>query len=101
MSVPRKYGLLRAIATVLKVLGVIALLLGLVGMVWVLATGNSGAALDALGTASLPSWIRTTGAALLPLIGLVWFIQLFAFGSILSLLINIEENTRALALPQD
>jgi hypothetical protein len=34
-----------------------------------------------------------------PIFGIVWFVQLFAFGSILSLLIDIEANTSALAKP--
>jgi hypothetical protein len=99
MSVPRKYGLLRAIATMLKVLGVVALVLGLVGMILVLVNGSGGPVDSTLATLGIPAWLTTAGAIAFPVIGLIWFVQLFAFGSILSLLIEIEENTRALALP--
>jgi hypothetical protein len=37
-----------------------------------------------------------------PIVALVVFVQLYAFGSILSLLVKIEENTRAmLQLPPE
>lgn len=97
MKVSRKYGLLRFIATLLKILGVLALALGLLGMVLVLAGGSA----NTLSELGMPAWLTALGALALPLVGLIWFVQLFAFGSILSLLISIEENTRALTLPAE
>lgn len=99
MSVPRRYGLLRAVAAVLKVLGVLALLLGLAGMVFSLVNGSAPADAGAAAAFGIPAWLPVAGAIVFPLVGLIWFVQLYAFGSILSLLIDIEENTRALATP--
>jgi hypothetical protein len=41
--------------------------------------------------------LASLAAIILPVTGIVWFVQLFAIGSILSLLVDIEENTRLLA----
>ncbi len=93
MNVPRKYGLLRVIAFILKLLAWVVLVGALIGTI-VLLTGLGGA------TASDNEIIRSLTAAgviATPLLGVIWFIQLFAFGSILSLLVAVEENTRALA----
>lgn len=95
MSVPQKYGLLRVIAFILKLLAWVVLVAGLVGLIVLLiAFAASGG--------SQPAWMRAVAAAGLlavPIAAIVWFVQLFAFGSIISLLIDIEENTRALAAP--
>lgn len=89
MNASRKYGLLRAIAFVLKVLAWIVLAVGLIGMlVSLVRTGSP----DPLGRA-----LASLAAIILPITGIVWFVQLFAIGSILSLLVDIEENTRLLA----
>lgn len=93
MNVSRKYGLLRAIAFILKLLAWVVLAAALIGTIVLLTNiGGSTAAdnqlLRALGSA---------GVVATPLLGVIWFIQLFAFGSILSLLVDVEENTRALA----
>ncbi len=45
----------------------------------------------------MPAWLPGAGSVGVPLLCVVWLVQLFVFGSILSLLIDIEENTRALA----
>jgi len=90
MNVPRKYGLVRAIAVLLKLLAVVVLILGIVGLV---ASLNFG------GQLALPQWISVGGAVALPLIALLTAMQLYAFGSILSLLVRLEENTRAMTQP--
>ena len=87
MDVPRKYGLVRAIAALLKVLAVIVLILGIVALVGSLQLGNQP---------GLPNWVSVGGAIAAPLIALLTFFQLYAFGSILSLLVKIEEHTRAM-----
>ncbi len=87
MDVPRKYGLVRAIAAFLKVLAVIILILGIVAVVGSLQWGKQFA---------LPQWITLGGAVAAPLIALLTFLQLYAFGSILSLLVKIEEHTRSM-----
>jgi hypothetical protein len=93
VDVPRKYGLLRLIAFILKLFGWLVLLAGIAG-------GVAALALIAR-TTSVPTdavqILRMGGIVLSPILGVVWFVQLFAFGSILSLLVDIEESTRALA----
>ena len=89
MNVPRKYPLLRVIALVLKVLAWIVLAAGLIGMIGLLVAG-SGLPSDQQSLRPL----ATAGALTIPLVAILWFVELFAFGSILSLLIDIEENTR-------
>jgi len=86
MNASQKYGLVRAIAFILKLLAWLALIAGVLGAI-VSGTAFSGA-LQAL---------RPLGVIVGPVLGIVWFVQLFAFGSILSLLVDIEENTRQLS----
>lgn len=94
MSVPRKYPVIRAIALVLKILAWVALALGLLAaIVAVTATSNMSPAM-----ATIAGFVRSVGLIVGPLVGIIWFVQLYAFGSVLSLLVEIEENTRALAL---
>ena len=92
MNVLRKYGLVRAIAIVLKVIAIIVLLIGIAALVASLIFGNQLA---------LPSWMTLGGAVAAPLAALLIFVQLYAFGSILSLLVKIEENTRAMIPPRE
>lgn len=89
MSVTKKYGILRVIALILKILAWVALGAGVIGMFVV--TSNAGKLPDAMRP------LATFGTFGSLLIGIVWFVQLFAFGSVLSLLIDIEESTRELA----
>jgi hypothetical protein len=94
MNVPHKYGLLRGIAFVLKLLGWIVLIAGLFGSVslfMIAVVNRAGAA------ALLPAAVGAAGVGVVALLGIIWFVQLYAFGSILSLLVDIEENTRAMA----
>lgn len=86
MNVPRKYGLLRVVALILKILAWVVLGAGVVGAIVALTSLRS----------LLPQ-LAGVGAAGVLFACVMWFIQLFAFGSILSLLMDIEENTRALA----
>lgn len=92
MSVQRKYGLLRAIAFILKLLAWLVLLAGIVGGFAGLLGGGAFAR-----NVNLPVALPIIGSAVLMFACVIWFVQLFAFGSILSLLIDIEENTRAIA----
>lgn len=87
MNASQKYGLVRAIAFILKLLAWLALLAGVVAAI---VSGNAGNAPGALKVLS------SLGLIIGPVVGIVWFVQLFAFGSILSLLVDIEENTRQL-----
>jgi hypothetical protein len=87
MNVPRKYALVRVIAAVLKIVAVIILILGIAALVGGITMGNQ---------LRLPQWLTLGGAVAAPIIALVTFVQLYAFGAILSLLVKIEENTRAM-----
>jgi len=89
MSVPQKYGILRVIALILKVLAWVVLAAGIIGMIVVLL--NAGNTPDVLRP------LLSASAFAIPVIAIIWFVQLFAFGSVLSLLIEIEENTRGMA----
>lgn len=90
MDVPHKYRVVWVIALVLKILACLALAAGLVVAI-LAAFGGGGSA------APIVNVLRSLGLVIGPLVGIVWFIQLFALGSILSLLVDIEENTRALS----
>ena len=88
----RRYRLLRVIATVLKVVAVVVLIAGIVGVVAGLgAAGGMTAEMGVLKS------LLTAGSWLLPVLAVVWFVQLYAFGSIISLLVDIEETTRTMA----
>jgi hypothetical protein len=94
MNVPRKYPVLRVIALILKILAWVVLAAGFIGMIALLSSGSR-----------LPSDLQvlrpltTAGAFIVPMIGILKFVLLFGFGSILSLLVDIEEKTRAMASP--
>jgi hypothetical protein len=92
MNVPRKYSVLRVIAFVLKVLAWVVLAAGIIGMIALLSAG-SGLSSDL----QVLRPLTTAGALTAPLVGIWWFVLLFGFGSILSLLIDIEEKTREIA----
>ncbi len=85
-----KYGLLRTIARVLKIIAWIVLAVGLIAAI--VALTSMGGSADTL-TRALNGVLAVVG----PLMGIIWFLQLFALGSVISLLIDIEENTRLLA----
>lgn len=94
MNIARKYRLLRVVAFVLKLLAWLVLIAGILALVAVLA------AIVIAGHQWLGEWrvAAIAGALMLSLAAVVWFVQLFSFGSILSLLIDVEENTRAMAV---
>jgi hypothetical protein len=92
MNVTRRYGLLRVIATILKVLAWVILIAGIVGVV-----AGLGAAGGMTAEMGVLKGLLTAGSWALPVLAIVWFVQLYAFGSIIALLIDIEENTRLMA----
>jgi hypothetical protein len=84
MEVPAKYGIVRAVAFILKLLAWIVLILGIGG--GLLAMFNLGSGLGAF---------AGLGGVLT---GVLWFLLLYAVGSILSVLVDIEQETRSLAI---
>ncbi len=91
MKVARKYGLVRAIAFILKLLAWLLLLLFIAGAIF------GATLLGRPGYSFLPAWLGTGTAVASLITGILWFVPLYALGSVLSLLLDIEENTRALA----
>ena len=67
-----------------------ALVGGIVSGLGIMFSGGAG-------SNGLIDAMRLGGMVLGPLVGIIWFVQLFALGSVLSLLVDIEENTRSLA----
>jgi len=93
VEAPRRYGLIRVIAFILKLLAWLALLVGVGSAIALLVMPANATG----GASSLLGAIRSFGFASSLLLGALWFVQFYAFGAILSLLLDIEENTRALA----
>jgi len=87
MDVPRKYTGLRFLALLIKIVAWLALILSIVGAFWVWWQGSNVPGLHIAGR----NW---TGMFFLPF-GIYTFIQLYIFGSILSLFTDVEYNTRA------
>lgn len=101
----KRYGILRFIATLWKILAWVVLVLGLLGAVGVLIGGLSDSFLDLMrmGEFGLP---RDFGGPLVGIVGflaflfgaLMQFFGLYAVGEIISVFLSIEENTRATRL---
>lgn len=92
MKVARRYGLVRAIAFVLKLLAWLILVAAIAGAIFgVSLLGKPAQALLS------PALLGTGTVVVALLTGIFWFVPLYAFGSVLSLLLDIEENTRAMA----
>jgi hypothetical protein len=81
MKRSRDFGLLRAIATFLRVLGWIGLVLGIIAAIVVLLLP------------ALPPFLRWVGVFLAVAAALGWFVPMYGFGSVLHLLLDIEQNT--------
>ncbi|MDX9956053.1 MAG: hypothetical protein RBT75_18285 [Anaerolineae bacterium] len=101
----KRYGVLRFISTLWKILAWVVLVLGVLGAIATLVGGLAGGFLDPaiLRQLGLPSDLGGTfvGVAgfLSILIGSVLqFFGLYAVGEIISVFLSIEENTRATRL---
>ena len=93
MAVPNRYRVLWIIAQVLKVLAWIALIGAAVALVVGVPSFLSATARGAPWYEVLPLGMMLG----FPIFGIVWFVQLYAVGSILSLLMDIEQHTRTLS----
>jgi len=87
MNVRRKYTGLRFLALLIKIVAWLILILSIAAAVWFWLNGDQIAGFRAFGK----NW---TGVLLLPF-GIYTFIQLYIIGSLLSLLADVEYNTRA------
>ncbi|MBI4788194.1 MAG: hypothetical protein HY782_14275 [Chloroflexi bacterium] len=99
----KKFGVLRIVATIYKVLGWIVLVIGVLGAcgaVAISAVGTSvigarNAEALGLGTGGLVGGLILGLGAIF--FAILYFLLLYAFGELISLLIALEENTRLTA----
>ncbi|HRW05005.1 MAG: hypothetical protein KDE53_14970 [Caldilineaceae bacterium] len=100
MSVPKRFGVLRLVGTLLKVIAWIVLIFSILGAIGLVLVGNSGIELpleqfiDPALTGSAQGIIA--GIALL-IFGLIYFLIFYASGESLHLQLAVEENTRLTA----
>jgi hypothetical protein len=80
MKTSRDSRLLRGIASLLRVLGWIGLVLGIIVAIALLFTG-------------LPPFLRWVGVFLAVAGAIGWFVPMYGFGSVLHLLLDIEKST--------
>jgi hypothetical protein len=81
MKTSRDFGLLRGIATFLRILGWIGLIVGIIAAIFVLFLP------------ALPAFLRWVGVFLAVAAAIGWFVPTYGFGSVLHLLLDIEKNT--------
>jgi hypothetical protein len=101
MTVPKRFGVLRLIGTLLKILAWIVLVVSVLAAI---GLGIAGGALTQLLGDSLPGGAALAGvgsgivAGIAALIfGLIYFLALYAVGESLHMQLAIEENTRLTA----
>ncbi len=104
MSVPKRFGVLRLVGTLLKVIAWIVLIVSILGAIGLVLVGNSGivdltailplTGLDASAIGQMQGII--IGLALL-ILGLIYFLILYASGESVHLQLAVEENTRLTA----
>jgi hypothetical protein len=97
----KRYGVLRFIGTIYKLFGVIVLIIAIVSSLGLCAGALTGASLFTNAARENP-FLATAGpvgfviSAIVALIyGVTLGMALFAFGDFISLMLSIEENTRA------
>jgi hypothetical protein len=101
MSVPKRFGVLRLVGTLLKVIAWIVLIVSILGAIGLVLVGNSGIIvptdllpLDALALGQVQGIFIGVGLLVL---GLIYFLILYASGESLHLQLALEENTRLTA----
>lgn len=105
MSVPKRFGVLRVMGTLLKVIAWIVLIITILGAIGVIFSSMSGDLLtNLLGSALPPNLLATLGPAGgilagvgLLIGGLIYFLILYASGESIHLQLALEENTRLTA----
>lgn len=81
MNTTKDYGILRGIATFLRILGWIGLALGIIAAIVLLFL-------------SLPAFMKWVGVFVSLAAGIGWFVPMYGLGSVLHLLLDIEKYTR-------
>lgn len=105
MSVPKRFGVLRVMGTLLKVIAWIVLILTILGAIGVIFGSMSGDLLtNVLGGTIPPDLLATLGPAggilagvVVLIAGLIYFLILYASGESIHLQLALEENTRLTA----
>lgn len=101
MSVPKRFGVLRLVGTLLKVIAWIVLIISILGAIGLVLVGNSGFTLPTNGlpldTGVLGQAQGIIGGIGLLIFGLIYFLVLYASGESLHLQLAVEENTRLTA----
>ncbi len=101
----KRYGVLRVVATLWKIIAWIVLVLGILGAIGTLIFGIAGASpqfwrMMGMGPAMREGGIviGIVGFLVGLLVSVIYFLVFFAMGQLITLMIDIEENTRALRI---
>lgn len=105
MSVPKRFGVLRIMGTLLKVMAWIVLIVAILGAIGLgLASTNPDLLTNLLGQLLPPETLAQFGSAggilvgiVLLFAGLIYFLIIYAAGESLHLQLALEENTRLTA----
>jgi hypothetical protein len=102
MTVPRRFGVLRFIGTLLKVIAWIILILSILGAIGVGLTSSQVGQAVAQSNPILSSLFSTPAGGIIVgvitlLFGLIYFLVLYASGESLHMQLAVEENTRLTA----
>jgi hypothetical protein len=96
VEVERRYGALRAISTILILIGWVCLICGFVGAGAILILGLTDVMEEQVGPLAVLGGVG--GAAAILAYALVLFLAFVGYGQLIRLLIDVEENTRKTAL---
>lgn len=102
MTVPRRFGVLRFIGTLLKVIAWIVLILAILGAIGIGLGGSQVGPLLTRANPALSGLFATPAGGIVAgvvglLLGLIYFLILYASGERIHMYLAIEENTRLTA----
>jgi len=102
MTVPRRFGVLRFIGTLLKVIAWIVLILAILGAIGIGLAGSQVGPLLTRANPALSGLFATAAGGIVAgvvglLLGLIYFLILYASGERIHMYLAIEENTRLTA----
>ena len=100
MSVPKRFGVLRLVGTLLKVIAWIVLIVSILGAIGLVLMENSGLQLPIANVYDTGALGQTGGIFVglgVLIVGLIYFLILYASGESLHLQLAVEENTRLTA----
>jgi hypothetical protein len=100
----KRFGVLRTLSTVLKILGVVAAVCAVLGSLIALVVSFSGGDMfEAMGLDETSGvFVGLFGAIMVLVFGLLYAVLLYGYGEFLMLMISIEDNTlRTVTLLED